>query len=119
MPDRIVIIEDDEATRYAYERALATAGFRTASFQDYFAAAPILDQGGGALLLLDIKMPDGTPQGVSIAMMARRGRPNLPILFVTGFPELVRWIDNDFGSVLMKPVDSDALINAVRARLQS
>jgi DNA-binding response OmpR family regulator len=32
MPDRILVIEDDEPTRYTYERALSRAGYRTQGY---------------------------------------------------------------------------------------
>jgi DNA-binding NtrC family response regulator len=118
MPDRIVIIEDDDATRYAFERVLKAAGYRTCAFANYFAAAQILDSGGGALLVLDISLPTGTPHGVSVAMMARTQRPDLPIVFVTGFPDLAQWIDADLGPVLVKPVDGDTLVSAVRQHVR-
>ena len=119
MPDRILVIEDDEATRYSYERALLGAGYPTIGYPSYFAAAAAIDQGVGMLLVVDLQLPPGTPNGLSIARMARRHRPGLPIIFVTGYPELVGLIDAEIGAIFLKPIDLDLLISTVRERLTS
>ena len=48
MPDRILVIEDDDATRYAYERAFACAGYRTQGYANYFEAAEEIEKGAPA-----------------------------------------------------------------------
>jgi DNA-binding NtrC family response regulator len=118
MPDRILVIEDDEPTRYAYERALSRAGYRTASYKTYFAAADDIDEGAGALLVVDLQLPPGTPQGVAVARMARNHRPGLPIIFITGHPELAALADAEAGPVIVKPVDLDVLLATVREQLE-
>jgi hypothetical protein len=117
MPDRILVIEDDEATRYSYEHALSRAGYQTLGYPSYFAAAEAIDQGVGRLLVVDLQLPPRTPNGLSIALMARRHRPGLPIIFVTGHPELAGLVDRELGPVLLKPVDPDLLVTTVRRRL--
>ncbi len=114
MPDRIFVIEDDEATRFAYEHALQAAGFQTAGFQSYFPAAPEIDEGAGALIVVNMQLPPGTPQGLSVALMARHHRPGLPIIFVTGHPEMAELADTAAGSIMLKPVDLDVLVAKVR-----
>jgi DNA-binding response OmpR family regulator len=109
-----MIVEDDEATRYAYERALTAAGYRTKGYADYFAAADDIDRGLDGLLIVDLGLPPGTPQGVSVARMAQFRRPGLPIIFVTGHPELADVLPDDLGPVFLKPVDMDNLVHHVR-----
>jgi DNA-binding NtrC family response regulator len=117
MPDRILVIEDDEATRYCYEHALSRAGYPTAGYPSYFAAAEAIDHGAGRLLVVDLRLPPRTPNGFSIALMARKHRPGLPIIFVTGHPELAGLVDPELGPVLLKPIDPDLLVATVRRRL--
>jgi len=117
MPNRILVIEDDEATRYAYERALSSAGYQTAGYRTYFAAAEDIDKGAGALLVVDLQLPPGTPQGLAIARMARLHRPGLPVIFVTGYPEMAELADTEAGPVILKPVDLGLLVATVRKRL--
>ena len=57
MPDRILVFEDDEPTRYAYERALSRAGYRAQGYSSYFEAAEDIDKGAGARLVVDLKLP--------------------------------------------------------------
>jgi DNA-binding response OmpR family regulator len=67
MPDRILVIEDDGPTRYAYERALARTGYRTQGYASYFEAAEDIDHGAGALLVVDLQLPPRTPNGLAVA----------------------------------------------------
>jgi len=117
MPHRIVVIEDDEPTRYAYERVLISAGYEVVAFADYFSASAAIDLGTGALLLLDLKLPNGTPHGVSVARMVRSKRPDLPVIFVTGYADYAEYADADIGKLHMKPVNLDDLLTDVRSVL--
>jgi|ERR1700722_4478998 DNA-binding NtrC family response regulator len=119
MPDRILVIDDDEATRYSYERVLSGAGYPTTGYSNYHAAAEAIDRGFGVLLVVDLQLLPGTPNGLSIARMARFHRPGLPIIFVTGHPEFSGLIDVEMGPVFLKPVNLDLLLATVRERLHS
>lgn len=114
MPNRILVIEDDEATRYAYQHALEAAGYQTTGYGSYFAAAQEIDAGSGALLVVDIQLPPGTPQGLSIARMAQYRRSDLPIIFVTGHPEMAAKAGSETGLILLKPIDLGVLVTTVR-----
>jgi DNA-binding NtrC family response regulator len=118
MPDRILVIEVDDATRYAYERAFARAGYRTQGYASYFEAAEAIDKGAGALLVVDIQLPPHTPNGLAVARMARQHRPGLPIIFVTGHHELAELTDPEMGPVMLKPVDLDLLVLTAGERLK-
>jgi DNA-binding NtrC family response regulator len=118
MPDRIFVIEDDEPTRYAYERALSRAGYRTQGYTSYFEAAEDIDKGAGALLVVDLQLLPRTPNGLAVARMARLHRPGLPIIFVTGFHELAGLTDPEMGPVMLKPVELGLLVSTVGERLK-
>ena len=71
-----------------------------------------------ALLLSDIGMPAGTPHGFSIGASARRHRPNLKIIYMTGSEDASQFLL--FGHdalVLHKPFTSAQLITAIKAAL--
>jgi DNA-binding NtrC family response regulator len=119
MPNRILVIEDDKPTRYAYQRALEAAGYPTEGFRTYFDAADEIDNGAGALLVVDLQLPAATPQGVSIARMARYRRPGLPIIFVTGHPETAELVDEEVGPIMLKPIDLGLLVATVRDLLKA
>jgi DNA-binding NtrC family response regulator len=117
MPDHVLVVEDDDATRYAYERVLTIGGYQTKTYPNYFAAADDILQGVGKLLIIDLRLPPGTPQGVSVATVARRHRPGLPIIFITGHLEVAKMIPEHLGAVIAKPVSPDVLLAAVRQHL--
>jgi DNA-binding NtrC family response regulator len=119
MPDRILVIEDDEPTRYAFECALTRAGYRTQGYTSYFEAAEDIDKGAGALLVVDLQLPPGTPNGLAVARMARQHRPGLPIIFITGHRELADLADPEMGPVMLKPVELDVLVSTVEERLKA
>ena len=114
MPNRIFVIEDDVATRYAYERALNASGYQTVGFRTYFDVAPELEKGAGALLVVDIQMPPKPPQRLEVAQMARHHRPGLPIVFVTGDPETAKTADEEGDPVMLKPIELRELVATVR-----
>jgi DNA-binding NtrC family response regulator len=114
MPNRILVIEENVAARYAYERALNAAGYHTVGFRSYFDAALDIDTGDAELLVVNIKLPPGTPQGFSVARMAQGHHPGLPVVFVAGSLELAKLADAEDGPVLLKPIDLSLLVNTVR-----
>jgi DNA-binding NtrC family response regulator len=65
------------------------------------------------LLLTDIVMPPGKPHGLALARMARVHRPGFPVMFMTGYHDVVQK-DSDFpGRVFQKPLDIDELLKAI------
>ena len=59
-------------------------------------------------------MPVGTPQGLSIARMARNHRPGLPVIFVADEPELVELVGEENSPVMLKPIDLNLLVAKVQ-----
>jgi DNA-binding NtrC family response regulator len=111
----ILLVEDDEGFRFAAQAGLETAGFRVLSSESVKAALSFLTTDEPDLLLTDIRLL-GSIDGLVLSSMARVQRPTLPVLFITGFEELVSRA-TDYGRVLVKPVELDALVAAVRREL--
>ena len=109
----IILVEDDTNLRYAFMKLLETAGYSVHSFPDYRGVLEMLDRGERAdLLVVDIALPEGTPHGVAVAGMERRRLVNLPVVFVTAYPEFADYVPENT-KVLLKPVTGDALLEAV------
>jgi len=81
----IILVDDDSDVRAVGAAMLAEAGYRVIEAASGRAALECLEQdaGGIALMIADIAMPEMS--GVELARAARVSRPDLPILFVTGF----------------------------------
>jgi DNA-binding NtrC family response regulator len=113
----IILVEDDDATRAAYSRLLEVHGYHVAAFGSIGGALDLAKTGYGNLLLTDVKLRTGEPHGVTLALMIRLSRPDLPIILMTAYPELRTLIDQDLGPLLAKPIDPETMLAAIRTAL--
>ena len=79
----IMIVEDNDAMRSFLAEALERSGHDVCAAQDAEAAAPLFSTHGFDLLLADVELPG--EDGVSLARRAVRHRPDLRVMFVTGY----------------------------------
>lgn len=113
MSARVLVVDDDDAFRYATVKMLADAGFETAEAPDYRQALEILDEKRPlALLVMDIVIPG--VNGFALTRMARMRHRDLKVIYVSAFDVPT---DEAIGPVLRKPVDSDALMAEIRKAL--
>lgn len=116
----ILVVEDDEPYRYTLVRTLTHAGYEVSAFGDYRGALTELDTSRQVdLLVTDIRLPEKTPHGISLALMARTRRPRLPVVFLTAYSEYVNEIPDGLGEALIKPVEGGALLEAVERAISS
>ena len=117
--EMILVVEDNPGVRKAVIRQLHDFGYRTVE-ADSGAAALALVQGGIAfdLLLTDVIMPGGIT-GYQLVDELRLGRPDLKVLFTSGYTELAASPDRPAGKdpLLSKPYRKQDLGRAVRAVL--
>lgn len=118
--ETILVVEDDDAVRSLTRRLLEGFGYRTweaASGRDALMRwrdrADEID-----LLLTDMVMPEGVT-GRELAEQMRLGRPDLKVLFISGYSPDVAGKDTEFihrnGShFLQKPVPPRELLQTVR-----
>lgn len=113
---RILVIDDDEACRYLLERDLKAAGHEVVLQHDWTKVMDLLD---GAepfdVMVTDMRLPPGTPNGVSLAQMARKRRPHMRILFMTAFADLMAEAPSRIGPVFLKGDGFDPIIAALAA----
>ena len=115
----ILIVDDDVFYRNLVLWILEDAGFRVTAAEDFTAAIKVLEGVERVhLLLADVQMPVGTPNGVTIARMGRLRRHKLPIVFMTGFydPKKLRAIEPNI-AVLRKPFTGQDLLRMVEVTL--
>jgi CheY-like chemotaxis protein len=114
----VLLIDDDEAFRYAIARQLEATGIVVLPAADYRDALPILDGTQTVdLMLTDIVLPGG-PHGFALAQMAILRRRGLPVMYITGHAELMRNQPYSvLGKVICKPVEADVLAAEIRSAL--
>ena len=118
-PTRILLVEDEDATRAVMADLLGDAGFDvTATCTGDEAAILIADEGRFDLLLTDISMP-GAIDGLGLAEHAREMVPGLPVLFVSGRPEYASRVDGvgPPTAFLSKPFDMERVMQAIASLL--
>ncbi len=115
----ILMVEDDPAFADALDRGLRAARFDVVAVNDSLEALRLLETDRPVdMLLTDIKMPEGQPHGIALSVMARRQRPALPVIFMSGYPDLIRDAGLD-ETVFAKPFNLTVLVDAIRQRLQA
>lgn len=115
----IFVVDDDAAVRQSLERLLRSAGW---TVQTFASAKAFLEQPpypGTGCLVLDIRMPGMTGPELH-DLMAERGL-SLPVVFLTGHgdvPNSVRAMKKGAMDFLLKPVEDEVLLRAVRQAVE-
>ncbi|MCW5771110.1 MAG: response regulator [Rhodospirillaceae bacterium] len=120
--ERILVVEDDPDVRAHAEQQLCALGYAVSSAESGPAALRLLQRGDEFdLLFSDIVMPGGM-NGRELAEAARKLRPQLKILFASGYAEnaVIRNGDLAHGvAMLQKPYRREDLAARVRAALDA
>jgi two-component system cell cycle response regulator CpdR len=113
----ILLAEDDDAMRLFLSAALTRAGHKVTSHADGVSALGALQENFD-LLITDIVMPG--LDGIELARRARLGKPELRVMFITGFAAVV--LDGGTAplpgaALLSKPFHLRELVERVEALL--
>jgi DNA-binding response OmpR family regulator len=111
---RVLIVEDEMLNREIMAEALVEAGFAVDEANSADEAVKLLDSDGYELLVTDIHMP-GRMDGIGLAQHAHNTHPTMPIVFVTGRPDVLARLRNAGipGTSLAKPFELDELVRVV------
>lgn len=111
---RILCVDDQEAVRFVLVEHLVEWGYRIVEASSGREAIAVLDSDEKIdLLITDIRL--GDIDGWEVAAHARAGRPDLPVIYVSGYPTEGQRVDR--AVFLSKPYRSDHLHATVRAML--
>lgn len=110
----ILLVDDEEAIVYVFQRYLERAGYRVTAVVDPNEALAVGSAGGIDMLVTDFRMPGMT--GAELIARLRELRPELPALVVTAFGAEVGVAAPDV-QVLNKPLPPQDLVDAVARAL--
>ena len=120
---RVLLVEDEDTVRAVAERALVRQGYDVTTASDGEEGLETLvrtyDEGGKFdLIVSDVVMP--TMDGPTMAREIRARRPELPLLFMSGYAEetLRREIDIPNMHFLPKPFSVQQIVSAVETVLR-
>ncbi len=115
----ILVVDDDDIVRTIAAKLLQDYGYEVLEAHDGSAALEILNQREDIdLLFTDVMMPG--IRGPVLAEMARKLRPNLSVLFTSGYTEsavMYRGALVDSALFLTKPYDREELARRIRYAL--
>jgi CheY-like chemotaxis protein len=113
----ILLVDDDADVRAVAAAMLRDAGHTVIEAGSGGAALERLgrDEPHIEILIADIAMPGMS--GFELARAVRQGRPDLPILFVTGFADIARSEESRHETVLQKPFRAEELTAKVAEAL--
>ncbi len=113
----VLIVDDDARSARIIAQMLREDGFNVEVALDGARAiarlthAPLPD-----VLVTDVSMPHA--DGNSVTLFARSQKPGLPVIFVTGHPNLATSLAGEpIPTLLTKPVDYAELLTALRRML--
>jgi DNA-binding NtrC family response regulator len=114
MHARILIMEDEDIIREMMSEVLIDAGYDVVGAHNSNEALRQRDMDGFKMLVTDIYRP-GKLDGIEIAERAQAHRPQLPVVFVNGRPDVFRQL-HDTGIrcvALAKPFPMGRLVEEV------
>jgi CheY-like chemotaxis protein len=115
-PRRILVVEDDAASRYGLKSLLESEGYVVVEAASLAQADDVLRAGAPDIAIVDITLPDG--DGAEwVKLRRKKAAVGFPLIALTGMTadEDRRRIEKSgFCAVLQKPVDIPVLLNALR-----
>ncbi len=120
---RILVVDDDPDMRRVLVASLDALGYQVAEAGDGPSGLAVLDRAAPDLLLLDFAMPG--LNGAEVARLARQRRPDLPIVFASGYADTAAIAEaaGPDARVLRKPFRMEemqaVLAEALRGRVLS
>ena len=114
----ILVVDDDPDVRWIIAQDLQEIGYVVTEADSGRAALDILEQNAPCdLMVADLVMPGLS--GLDTLRLARRTRPDLKVLFASGYADLSRFGANlGSHSLLKKPFKSETLAEAVQTALK-
>jgi CheY-like chemotaxis protein len=103
------VVDDDRDIRRMLVASLAALGYDVLEAEDGPTGLAVLEEGAPDLMMVDFAMPG--MNGAEVAKAARERRPDLPIVFASGYADTaaIEAVAGDDAPVLRKPFRIDDL----------
>jgi PAS domain S-box-containing protein len=119
--ETVLIVDDEPTIRMLIGDTLFELGYRGIEAGNTAAALKVLESDVKIdLLITDVGLP-GTMNGKELADLARKARPDLKVLFITGYAENAAISNGQLGPgmhVLSKPFPMDRLATRIRSIIE-
>ena len=116
----ILLVEDEWLIRAILAEELVNSGFTVCEAGDGDQASVLIakDATVFSLLVTDIHMP-GSLDGIGVARLLRVRRPDIPVIYTTGRPDVLNSLGplGDKEALLPKPYELSSLLALVRRLL--
>ncbi len=119
---RVLVVDDEPDVRKVIKRILTKAGYDVIEAEDGEKAIEAIKKGDNPLLLdviiSDIRMPK--INGIEAINYFQQQWPRVPIIVLTGFPDMemaIGFLKKGVVDYLVKPVEKEKLMNAVAKAL--
>lgn len=117
---KILVVDDDTATRHVLKSVLTNAGFATSVAKDGVEALKMLGSSRFDLLLLDVWMPRMNGLDLLAKLRASDARPRVIVMTSDDAPgTLLKAVREQAFKYVHKPVDAPQLLETVRAVLDA
>jgi CheY-like chemotaxis protein/anti-sigma regulatory factor (Ser/Thr protein kinase) len=117
---KILVVDDDKATRHVLQGVLKNAGFSTSVAKDGVEALNALRTRRFDLLLLDVWMPRMNGLDLLAKLRDVKARPRVVVMTSDDAPEtLLKAVREQAFKYVHKPVESPVLLQAVRDTLEA
>ena len=119
---KVLVIEDDPVARADLQARLAASGYIVAQAADAASALTVVNRELPDLILLDLGLPAGDGYLVLDRLRKIKALASIPVLVLTGRSDAEtrqRVEAMGLAPVLTKPVDTEVLLAAIRAGLET
>lgn len=120
-PDRILVVDDEEAIREIVSSMLTTANYQCRQAASGLEALSLLDSGEDFSLMLSDLMMAGM-DGIGLLERAKEKFPDMPVVMVTAVHDIsvaLSAIRNGAYDYLLKPFEREQLLATVRRALEN
>ncbi len=114
MAATVLIVDDEELARSFVRESLQDSGYEALEAGDLASAHQMLDSGAADIILLDVRLPDGS--GLSLLDRLSMEAPSPPVIMITAHGDVsiaVEAMKKGAQDFLQKPLDLEQLIQAV------